>query len=254
MAGYFSVKNFGRFQHYKDRKPPWIKFYNETLDDYALGQLPDASKAHLFAIWLLASCYENQIPADAEWLARRINATEPVDLKLLSDAGFIELDQECSKLLAERYQDARPEREGETENIEPPLSPSGISPQPPPIPENLRRTKEANHASTRAKRAEGLAADWTPSVKHFELGSELGFDRERVEFEAGCFRDHAADKGRIGKDWEAAFRNWLRKAPEFSGRGNGVSGKYDASAGGPEPRGVVAALSHLQSRATRGGG
>ena len=46
----FRVKNFENFQHYKDRNPPWIKFYNEVLDDYDIGRLPDASKAHLFAI------------------------------------------------------------------------------------------------------------------------------------------------------------------------------------------------------------
>src|SRR5687768_18068275 len=47
--------NFESFQHYKDRAPPWIKLYNELLDDYEFGQLPDASKMHLVAIWLLAS-------------------------------------------------------------------------------------------------------------------------------------------------------------------------------------------------------
>jgi DNA-binding NarL/FixJ family response regulator len=33
----YSVKNFERFQHYKDRSPPWIKLYNELLDDYEFG-------------------------------------------------------------------------------------------------------------------------------------------------------------------------------------------------------------------------
>ncbi len=63
----FSVKNFERFQHYKDRSPPWIKLYNELLDDYGFGRLPDASKMHLVAIWLLASRNDNKIPHDAEW-------------------------------------------------------------------------------------------------------------------------------------------------------------------------------------------
>lgn len=90
----FSVKNFDRFQHYKDRAPPWIKIYNELLDDYEFGALPDASKMHLIAIWLLASRSENKIPFDPEWVARRINATEPVDLKALAAKGFIVVDQE----------------------------------------------------------------------------------------------------------------------------------------------------------------
>jgi hypothetical protein len=90
----FSVKNFERFQHYKDRAPPWIKLYNELLDDYEFGRLPDASKMHLIAIWLLASRSDNKIPYDAAWVARRINANTKVDLTLLACSGFIVVDQQ----------------------------------------------------------------------------------------------------------------------------------------------------------------
>jgi len=116
----FSVKNFERFQHYKDRSPPWIKLYNELLDDYEFGRLPDASKMHLIAIWLLASRSENKIPYDAAWVARRINANTKVDLTLLACAGFIVVDQslpdteqDASTPLAECL--SREREEGETE-------------------------------------------------------------------------------------------------------------------------------------------
>ena len=115
MSALFSVKNFERFQHYKDSSPPWIKFHNSTLDDYDFGRLPDASKWHLAAIWLLASRYENRIPYDAEWIAKRINATSAVDLDLLISSGFIVVEQARSKPLARRKQTAMPETERETE-------------------------------------------------------------------------------------------------------------------------------------------
>jgi hypothetical protein len=98
----FSVKNFEKFQHYKDRSPPWIKLYNETLDDYAFGCLQDASKMHLIGIWLLASRTDNKIPYDSEWVAKRINANSKVNLQELADAGFIIVSQE----LHETEQDA----------------------------------------------------------------------------------------------------------------------------------------------------
>lgn len=85
----FSVKNFERFQHYKDRAPPWIKLYNELLEDYDFGLLPDALKGQLMCIWLLASRMENKLPFDAKWLAKKINATSPVDIHHLLLAGFI---------------------------------------------------------------------------------------------------------------------------------------------------------------------
>ena len=118
-----SVKNFEKFQHYKDRNPPWIRLYNALLDDYEYGLLPDASKSHLCAIWLLASRYDNKIPCDPEWISRRINATDAIDLDLLSERGFILMDQGCSKMLADCKQSAVPEesrgeqrqRRGETD-------------------------------------------------------------------------------------------------------------------------------------------
>jgi len=127
MSGTFSVKNFEKFQHYKDRSPPWIRLYNSLLDDYEFGRLPDASKAHLLAIWLLASRYDNEIPLDPDWVGRRINATTPVDLDGLQKAGFIVSDQACSNMLAACKQDAMPEeRRGETEesreDVTPPTS------------------------------------------------------------------------------------------------------------------------------------
>lgn len=100
-SGHISVKNFGKFQHYKDRTPPWIKLYNDLLDDYEFGLLPDVSKAHLIAIWLLASRYNNQIPLDAAWISKRINATENINLEILEEAGFILISQGCSRPLAE---------------------------------------------------------------------------------------------------------------------------------------------------------
>jgi hypothetical protein len=118
----FSVKNLEKFQHYKDRSPPWIKLYNELLDDYDFGSLPDTAKWHLVAIWLLASRSGNKIPFDSDWVARRINATGTVDLDLLAARGFIVIDQalqtaehDASAPLADRKQSACPEREGETE-------------------------------------------------------------------------------------------------------------------------------------------
>lgn len=94
----FSVKNFDRFQHYKDRSPPWIKLYNELLENYEFGRLPDAQKGQLISIWLLASRMENKLPFDPVWVASKINATSPVDLSALVIAGFlIDGDTDMSK-------------------------------------------------------------------------------------------------------------------------------------------------------------
>ena len=68
---FLRIKNLDKHQHYKDRRPPWIKLHAEVLDDYAFGCLQDASKAHLMGIWILASKHANKVPADPEWIAKR---------------------------------------------------------------------------------------------------------------------------------------------------------------------------------------
>jgi hypothetical protein len=116
---FLRVKNWEKFQHYKKRNPPWIRLYNEVLDDYAFGRLQDASKWHAVGLWLLASRFDNRIPADPEWIGQRIGATAPVDLDELLSSGFITVcdddEQDASGTLASRKQDATLEAEAETE-------------------------------------------------------------------------------------------------------------------------------------------
>ena len=110
---YFRVVNLEQYQHYTKRSPPWIKLHASTLEDYDFARLQDASKMHLCAIWLLASRTGNKIVWDSEWVAKRINATEEVDLDSLQDAGFIELIADASNSLAPCKQSAPSETETE---------------------------------------------------------------------------------------------------------------------------------------------
>jgi hypothetical protein len=60
-----------------------------------------------------------------------------------------------------------------------------------------------------SKRATQLASDWQPSEAHHKLAADRGVD---VVEEADKFRDWCKANGATKKDWEAAFRNWLRNA------------------------------------------
>lgn len=166
MTATFSVKNFETLQHYSDRSPPWIKLYNRLLEDYDFGLLPDASKAHLIAIWLLASRSNNKIPLDPQWIAKKISATQTVDLNILRNAGFIEFNQECSTTLAERLQVASPEKRestsiGEGEETLP-GKPGGASVKV--IPEGFKEFWDAYHGPKNSKKPDALRA-WTATSK-----------------------------------------------------------------------------------------
>jgi hypothetical protein len=84
------IPNWERFQHYKDRTPPWIKVYPELLHNDAWLSLTDAQKGLLLTIWLEYAYAHGQLRA-----SRIPTLTRPAyvarTLKALSDAGFIRL-------------------------------------------------------------------------------------------------------------------------------------------------------------------
>jgi len=109
-------KNWAVFQHYKDRCPPWIKLHRDLLNDRVFMCLPLASKALAPLLWLLASESKDGIfDGSLDELVFRLHIT-PKDyqdgVKPLIDKGFFVV---ASGVLAECYQDAIPEREGEAE-------------------------------------------------------------------------------------------------------------------------------------------
>lgn len=73
MAQVISLCGWERFQHYKDRDPPWVKFYRDLLtsESWVLGT--DSSRLLQVASILLAARYSNQIPARYDLIKRVAN-------------------------------------------------------------------------------------------------------------------------------------------------------------------------------------
>jgi len=109
-------KNWDKFQHYKDRCPPWIKLHRDLLNDRAYMNLPIASKAIAPLLWLLASeSKDGSFNAASDELAFRLRiASKDIEsgLKPLIDNGFF---VDASTMLAPCLQLAIPERERERE-------------------------------------------------------------------------------------------------------------------------------------------
>jgi hypothetical protein len=107
MAPWLRIPNWERFQHYKDRNPPWIKLHRSLLDDYAFAELADAKKGHLILIWLFAASQAGgRIPNDATFLSRKLGTTELIDLDALIHAGFLVTEQNACEALAGSKHDA----------------------------------------------------------------------------------------------------------------------------------------------------
>ena len=103
---FLAVKNFERFQHYKDRSPPWIKLYNSLLDDWDFVQLSDAARCHIMLLWLVASRHGNRLPYDQRYLQQATKAKGRIDVEALLAAGFLEVAQGADTTLDNPAQDA----------------------------------------------------------------------------------------------------------------------------------------------------
>lgn len=91
-----AVKNWERFQHYKDRDPPWIKLYRDMLtsEPWLLGT--DLSRLVQVAITLLAARYQNDIPNQFLMLKKvaSFDCTEKQfnkAIEFLSSVNFLEI-------------------------------------------------------------------------------------------------------------------------------------------------------------------
>ena len=76
---------------------------------------------------------------------------------------------------------------------------------------------EAELEKLRAKqtRAHPLPEDWEPKAPDLERLSQ-SYPQVRIAHETDKFRDYYRATGKSFKNWDAAFRNWIRKASEFS--------------------------------------
>lgn len=69
-TGYISLTNWEKYQHYKNRRPPWVKFYTDLLHPYnKLNDLPVSTRFLFDRLLLLAADYGNVIPNDHELIA-----------------------------------------------------------------------------------------------------------------------------------------------------------------------------------------
>jgi hypothetical protein len=109
-------KNWATFQHYKNRRPPWIKLHHILLDDYKFQCLPDASRALAPCLWLLASeSADGEIELNYGEIGFRVHkspAWVKGAVKPLIDIGLFD---SASTVLAECKQVAILETETETE-------------------------------------------------------------------------------------------------------------------------------------------
>lgn len=77
------IKNWSKFQHFKDRKPPWVKLYRDVLDDMEWYELDALASKVLVMCWLIASEDEGRLP-NIKTLAFRLRLSEKQTLDAIN--------------------------------------------------------------------------------------------------------------------------------------------------------------------------
>jgi hypothetical protein len=208
----YRIKNWKKFQHFKNRRPPWIKLYRDILDDIEWFNIPDESKSYLVMFWLLASedkSSSGYLP-DIKEMSFRLRKSEEVIIHSLSTLSHW-VEQDDIKVISGRYRVGSPERETERER-------------------ETEKEKEKNMTPTRA-----FKKPTSDEISKYCQERNNSVDSRK-------FFDFYQSKGwMVGKnkmkDWKACVRTWEKN--DYSGGGqNGRSsyskgsdetgGKYDS--------------------------
>lgn len=99
---YFRVRNFERFQHYNDRRPPWIKLYRDILDDPRFFRLSEVERYILIGIFILASQHDNKLPLDQSWLKVKLLTKKSVPVEFLIDSEWLEWWEPTASVVPEQ--------------------------------------------------------------------------------------------------------------------------------------------------------
>jgi hypothetical protein len=107
------IKNWSKFQHFKDRKPPWVKLYRDVLDDMEWYELDPLASKVLVMCWLIASEDDGRLP-NSKTLAFRLRMTEKQTIDCLNKLSHW-LEQDDINAISEQYQTDSLETEKEIE-------------------------------------------------------------------------------------------------------------------------------------------
>ena len=205
------IKNWHKFQHFKDRNPIWIKLYRKLLDDIEWHMLPAPAAKLLVSLWIIAAEDKAQTGAlpDTRILAFRLRMREEEITSLIKLLGHW-VDADDINLISSGYQvditekrreETETEKEKETEIL--PASAGGVVDQPP--------AKKRNHAPKADTTLPadlstwGIAdlwAEWIGRKKLTQRGVDINLNKLRTW---GRTKARAALEQTLANGWQGLF-------------------------------------------------
>ena len=241
------VRNWDKFQHYKARRPPWIKLHRALLEDRAFLALPLAAQALAPRLWLIASeTDDGSLSPDPADLAFRLRCAESdlvPSVNALIEGKFLSgsLDVASATLatcgqvaIPETETETETEGEGEEKRISSPSAPLLFpEPTPEPSPEEAVMAYWSDRTETKLRTDKSVTATLRRIRQRLRDGFSEADLRACVDF---ALRDEFYVEKGYAKNphvlWKDAPRveDLLRrsKAPPPPNRGKPVAERNDA--------------------------
>jgi len=249
------IRNWEKYQKISGDKAPYVQVQTDILLDMEFMVLPDRERLCFLLLLCLAGRTQNKLPGDAQAIMHLCHFDSVPDMSLMMSQGLIEewdpskhsqnVDKEEERKRYERerkkqYRDAKKspgpvprksalerERETERETETETNSLTSLGTETVVVDEAGTAPRERVASTPKGSR---LPLDWQPSD---ELRTWAATERPDLDIETviASFKDHwKAATGRTASkaDWEAAFRNWVRK--ENPGRKNNPANMSRAEA------------------------
>mgnify|MGYP001610464632 CR=1 FL=1 len=114
MTEFLRITNWSRYQHYKNRNPPWIKLHVQLLQSPEWVSLSESGRLLALVCMMIAPRFGGKIPNDAKYLQgvglfkRKPNLTE------LISCGFLEKPLANASLALAEFSDSVSVSDSET--------------------------------------------------------------------------------------------------------------------------------------------
>jgi hypothetical protein len=194
------IRNWSKFQHFKDRKPPWVKLYRDILDDLQWHRLDAQAAKTLVMLWLIASEDEGRLP-DAETLSFRLRLSEAKTKDMLSALSHW-LEPSDINVISRQYQNDTATEQNDSATVDLTLG------------ETERETKKETESKKETKK-NAPAVACPPDVDQQTWTDWLTLRRAKKAPVTQTVVDGAKrEAGKAGMTLEAFLQVWCRRGSQ----------------------------------------